>query len=199
VVVTEHPERVGGLVLTSCDAFDNFLPPMFRPLQILAHVPPLLNVVVQPLRLRALRRLPMAFGWLAKRPIDPAVEDGFLRPFFSDAGVRRDCAKVLRSISPRYTLQAAEKLGGFDRPVLVAWAAEDRFFPLEYGRRLAAAFPSARFVAIPDSYTFVSEDQPDRLADLVVEFLGRPARENASAVGKEAGARPLEARGRDVH
>lgn len=185
VVVTEHPERVGRLVLTSCDAFDNFLPPIFRPLQLLAHVPPLLTAVVQPLRLRPLRRLPIAFGWLAKRPIEPAIEDGYLRPFFSDAAVRRDCAKVLRSISPRYTLRAAEKFGTFTRPVLVAWAADDRLFPVAYGRRLAAAFPHGRFEAIPDCYTFVSEDQPDHLADLVARFLETPL--GGNAVAREAG------------
>jgi len=171
VVVTAHPERVGRLVLTPCDAFDNFLPPIFRPLQLLAHVPPLLTAVVQPLRLRPLRRLPMAFGWLTKRPIAPDVEDGYLRPFFSNAAVRRDCAKVLRSISPSITLRAAEKLGTFTRPVLVAWATEDRLFPPEYGRRLAAAFPNGRFEEIPDCYTFVSEDQPERLAVVLAHFL----------------------------
>jgi pimeloyl-ACP methyl ester carboxylesterase len=194
VVVTEHPERVGRLVLTSCDAFDNFLPPIFRPLQWLAHVPPLLTAVVQPLRLRPLRRLPVAFGWLTKRPIEPAIEDGYLRPFFSDPAVRRDCVKVLRSVSPRYTLAAAEKLGGFTRPVLVAWAAEDRLFPVAFGQRLAAAFPHGRFEAIPDCYTFVSEDQPERLTDLIASFLDAPL--DGTTIVREArrGAIPLAAR-----
>ena len=195
VVVTEHPERVGRLVLTSCDAFDNFLPPIFRPLQLLAHVPPLLTAVVQPLRFRPLRRLPMAFGWLTKRPIEPAaIEDGYLRPFFSDAAVRRDCAKVLRSISPSYTLRAAEKFGTFTRPVLVAWAADDRLFPVAYGRRLAAAFPHGRFEAIPDCYTFVSEDQPERLADLVARFLDTSLGGNAADREPGPGAAPSDTR-----
>jgi pimeloyl-ACP methyl ester carboxylesterase len=33
LLVTQRPERVGSLVLTNCDCFENFLPPMFRPLQ----------------------------------------------------------------------------------------------------------------------------------------------------------------------
>ena len=33
LVATRHPERLGRLVLTDCDAYENFLPPMFRPLQ----------------------------------------------------------------------------------------------------------------------------------------------------------------------
>jgi pimeloyl-ACP methyl ester carboxylesterase len=171
VAVTESPERIGRLLLTSCDAYDVFPPVLFRPLQYLALVPPLLYALVQPLRLRALQRLPIAFGWAAKRPIEPAIQDGYLRPFFSNADVRRDCIKALQDMSPRHTLRAAERLHEFTGPVLIAWAAEDRFFPQEYGRRLAGAFPNAQLEIIPDSYTFIPEDQPRRLADVIVRFL----------------------------
>lgn len=171
VVMTEHPERVGRVVLTSCDAFDNFLPPMFRPLQLAAHVPPLLTAMLQLFRLRAVRRLPLGFGWLARRPIDPEIEAGYARPVLADPGVRRDCFKVLRDISPRYTQTAAGKLPGFDRPVLLAWAADDRFFPVEHAERLARILPQARLELVPDSYTFVPEDQPELLVKLISDFL----------------------------
>lgn len=172
VVMTEHPESIGRVVLTSCDSFDNFLPMMFRPLEILAHVPPLLTAVVQPLRIPALRRLPVAYGWLAKRPIDdPQVERGYAAQLFSQRGVRRDCYKVLRGISPRYTQQAAKKLDRYEDPVLVAWSADDRFFPLEHGKRIASLVQDGRFVAMEDSYTFSSEDQPEALAKEIAAFL----------------------------
>ena len=42
-----------GLVLTPCDAYENFLPPAFRPLQVLARrAPRVLVALVQPMRLR---------------------------------------------------------------------------------------------------------------------------------------------------
>jgi pimeloyl-ACP methyl ester carboxylesterase len=171
IVVTEHPERVGRLVLTPCDAFENFLPPMFRVLQWSARVPIVLTASLQLLRIPAFRRLPMAFGWLAKHPIDRAVTTGWLRPYLSNRGVRRDTAKVLRGISPRYTLAAAAKLGAFDRPTLIVGAPEDKFFPLEHAERLATILPDARIELVDDSYTFVSEDQPERLAELISAFM----------------------------
>ena len=172
VVMTEHPEAIGSVVLTSCDSFDNFLPLMFRPLQALAHLPPLLTALLQPLRLPALRRLPFAFGWLAKRPIDnPEVERGYASQIFTNPDVRRDCYKVLRDISPEYTERAAKKLHDYEAPVLVAWATEDRFFPVEHGERIAATVPKGRFVAIEDSYSFISEDQPEVLAKEIEAFL----------------------------
>ena len=171
LVMTEHPKSVGRVVLTSCDCFENFLPAMFRPLQALAHVPPLLTAMLQPLRLAPVRRLPIAFGWLAKRPIDPEIESGYAAQLFAQAAVRRDCYKLLRDISPKYTRRAAERLGEFDKAVLVAWAADDRFFPPEHGRRLAEILPNGRFVLIEDSYTFISEDQPEALAKQIGGFL----------------------------
>jgi pimeloyl-ACP methyl ester carboxylesterase len=172
LVVTERPQRVGRLVLTDCDAFDNFLPPLFRPLQLLARIPGALTAVIQPLRVRALRRLPIAYGLVTKRRVDHAVTDAWLRPFLTQRGVRRDTAKLLRGISRRDTLAAAERLGAFDRPALLAWASEDRAFPIAHAHRLAAILPQGRVEEIADSLTFVSEDQPERLAELIAGLAG---------------------------
>lgn len=171
LVVTSQPDRIGRLVLTSCDAYDNFLPLAFRPLQLGARVPGFTRLVAASLRLRWLQRSPLAFGWLAKRAIEPDVMDAYTGPLRRSATVRRDVTKVLRGISSTHTLAAAERFRSFAAPVLIAWAAEDRFFPVEHGRRLAAAFPSGRLELVEDSYTFIPEDQPARLAHLMSEFL----------------------------
>jgi pimeloyl-ACP methyl ester carboxylesterase len=170
VMAANHPERIGRLVLTPCDAFENFLPPMFRPLQYGARVPGLLTAAFQGMRMAPMRRLPNAFGWLIKGEKDDELLGEWFKPFLSDRGVRRDTTKVLKGISPRYTEEAAEKLRSFDRPTLIAWAKEDRFFKPEFAERLAEVIPGARLEWIEDSYTFVSEDQPERLAELIRDF-----------------------------
>jgi pimeloyl-ACP methyl ester carboxylesterase len=177
IVAANHPERLGGLVLTPCDSFENFLPPMFKGLQGAARVPGALHAFIQPLRVRPTRNLPIAFGWLRKHPIEDEVSDAYLAPFFAHAGVRRDLRKVLTGISTRHTLDAAAKLSEFDKPALITWAPEDKVFPLEHAHRLADILPQAKVVEIPDSYSFVPEDQPERLAELVAEFarVGAPA------------------------
>jgi pimeloyl-ACP methyl ester carboxylesterase len=183
VLMTEYPGRVGRVVLTSCDAYDNFLPWMFRPLQWLAWVPLLLTAVLQPLRLRAMRRLPFALGWLAKHPIDAHYEEGYVAQIFAQREIRRDVYKVLRDISTHYTLKAASKLGDFKNSVLIVWAAEDRFFPPSDGKRLAAALPNARFVEVEDTYTFISEDNPDELVRILVRFLSEESEIHEAAEG----------------
>jgi pimeloyl-ACP methyl ester carboxylesterase len=168
LVVTRHAERVGRLVLTNCDAFDNFPPKAFRGL-VLAARAHLLTAAMQPMRLRRVRRLPIAYGWLTKRVPDEFL-DAWAEPFLTDAGVRRDTRRVLAGVDPGLLLDTAARLRSFDRPVLLAWAPEDRFFPLEHARRLAAIFPDARVVEVPDSRAFVSLDQPERLAALIRDF-----------------------------
>jgi pimeloyl-ACP methyl ester carboxylesterase len=69
------------------------------------------------------------------------------------------------------TLDVARELPRFERPVLIAWTPEDRSFPLRLGERLAAAFPDARLVTIPDSRVFVAEDAPDACADAIAAFV----------------------------
>jgi len=173
LVAAHHPERLGRLVLTPCDAYENFLPPAFRPLQMLAHVPGALYLIAQSLRAPVARRLPLAYGWVTKRA-DDALTRSWIAPALGSGAIRREVASLLKGISNRYTLAAAERFGEFSKPVLIAWAPEDRFFKLRYGERLADAFPNARLELIEDSYTFVPVDQPERTATLIAEFARQP-------------------------
>jgi pimeloyl-ACP methyl ester carboxylesterase len=180
LVAVHHPERLGRLVLTPCDAYENFLPPAFRPLQVLAHVPGAVFLIAQSLRPAPARHLPMAYGWVMKRANDELTRS-WIGPALSSRRIRLEIAAVLKGINNRYTLEAAERFGEFDKPVLIAWAPEDRFFKLQYGERLAAAFPNARLERIEDSYTFVPLDQPERTAELIAEFARAPSRRATTA------------------
>ena len=175
LVVVRHPERVGRLVLTDCDAFENFPPKAFRPLVAAARTPGALRALLAPMRLPAARRLPLAYGWLAKRPVPRDVMDGWTLRALSDPGIMRDLRKALSGLNPATLLDNTPKLVGFDKPVLLAWAREDKFFPVQHAHRLAAIFPDARVEEIADTYTFVSWDQPDRLAELIGAFAAQPA------------------------
>src|SRR5260221_6982813 len=172
IAAGEHPKRIARLVITSCEAFENL--PSGLPghtVTFAARLPGGLNAVIQPLRLRVLRRLPLAFGWMAKRPIPPAVTDTWLRPVLTRREIRRDLTKYLRSSKKGDMLAAAEPLPAFDRSALVIWAKEDRIMPPEPGRRLAEVLPNGRFIEIADSYTFIPEDQPGELARAIRQFV----------------------------
>jgi pimeloyl-ACP methyl ester carboxylesterase len=171
ILAARHPERIGRLVLTSGECFDNCPPVWFRPLVPAARVPGLLGLSFRSLRLRSARRLPFAYGLLTKGALPHEMIDEWMDAFFGDAGVRRDCAEVTRHLGPAPLHDAAERLASFDRPALLAFAREDRIFPFAHGERLAALIPGARLEAVPDSRTWVMRDQPEVTARLIREFI----------------------------
>jgi pimeloyl-ACP methyl ester carboxylesterase len=173
VLVTEHPDRIGRMVLTSCDAFEAFPPKLFVPIvRVGARGPAAVMAMLAPMRVAAMRRTPLGYGFTSKHGIPDDVTEAWVTPALTDRAIRRDIAKLCRHIKPAVTLDAAAKLPAFRKPVLLAWASEDRFFPPALAERLAAVLPDARLEWIEDSYTFVSEDQPARLAALLAEFAG---------------------------
>jgi pimeloyl-ACP methyl ester carboxylesterase len=169
-VAALDPLPLSRLVLTPCDAFDNFLPLPLRHLQLVGRRGPGLWLVGQALRFRAIYRLPLAFGLLTVRPIDPEAMDAYTRPLRTNRAVRADFARLVRGVSRRYTREAADRLRRFTKPALVVWSLDDRLFPLRHGHELARRLPNSRFELIADSGAFVPEDRPRELAALVAEF-----------------------------
>jgi len=172
LVMADGAARVGRVVLVSCDAFDNFPPGLTgRTLVRTGRLSPrLFGLFMQQMRLRMVRRLPIAFGWLTKR--GDAATARWMRPVLTQPEIRRDTVRVLRAIraEPNLLVEAAERLPKFEGPALVVWAAGDRVMPPEHGRRLAALLPQGRLVEVDDSYTLIPLDQPARLAALIREF-----------------------------
>jgi pimeloyl-ACP methyl ester carboxylesterase len=170
LAVAARPERVGRLVLTNCDSFEDFPPRAFKPvINVLARVPGAVAALATLGRLRTARRATMSLAPLTVEPIPDALLEAWVSPLRARA-IRQDLVKVLRGISPEHTLRAAEQLSAYAQPVLIAWGIRDKFFPVAAAQRLVALFPAARLEKIDTARTFVQMDAPERLADLVSEF-----------------------------
>jgi pimeloyl-ACP methyl ester carboxylesterase len=165
--------RVTRIVLVSCEAFDNVPPGLTgKTLFLIGQLAPrVFGVFMQQLRLKPMRRLPIAFGWLTKRG-DATVKQ-WMRPILTRSDIRRDTVRLLRAAAAdkRILVRAAANLATFDKPALVIWATHDRVMPPEHGRRLAELLPQGRLVEIADSYTLVPLDQPVRLAEGIRAFV----------------------------
>ena len=172
ILLARQPERVGRVVLTPSDSFEAFFPPRFAFLPVLARIPGALAAFAGPAaRFPAVNRLPIGFSALAKHPLDDALLRRWMRPAATDRRVRADAARFLRGVDRRHTLAAAQRFGEVEQPVLLAWSVEDRVFPIALAHRLEAAFANARLAPVEDSFCFVPQDRPDRLAELIREFL----------------------------
>jgi pimeloyl-ACP methyl ester carboxylesterase len=174
LLMGEPNARISRAVLISCDAFGNFPPGLTgKTLFLTGRLSPrLFGIFMQQMRLRLVRRLPIAFGWLTRR--GDAATARWLRPVLTQPEIRRDVVRMLRALAADkgILIRAADRLPGFGAPALVVWAREDRVMPPEHGRRLAGLLPQGRLVEVEDSYTLIPLDQPARLARVIAEFGG---------------------------
>jgi pimeloyl-ACP methyl ester carboxylesterase len=171
LVVAEHPERLAGLVLTTCDAYEHFLPPAVKPFAWLGHAPRIGDAVLRLGRFGPVRTALIA---PVNKRRSAARIDAWVEPLVTNAGVRRDVLRFLAAIDSKYTVAAVPALKAFDRPALVVWSKGDRVFPLKDGKRLAEDL-SAPLEVLDDTRTFIPLDQPERLSALIAEFVDERA------------------------
>lgn len=164
LVAVHHPERIGTLVLTSCDAFEHFPPPILQPLIRAARSKALVRILTQAMRIPAVRR--KAYAGLAHSDIDALTRE-WVRPARSNPAIAEDLRHLTLSLRTAVTTAVAARLPEFGKPTLIAWSADDVFFPVGDGERLARIIPQARLEVITGARTYSMLDQPDRLADLV--------------------------------
>src|SRR5712692_8970276 len=175
LVAARHAGRLGWLVLATGDAFDNFPPKPFRPLIAAARTGTLTPLLAL-LKARPARSLPTAYGWLTHGDLPHDLIDQWVAAYFADKGVRRDLRRLTAALGDdEFMNKIAAELATFTKPALLAWAGDDKFFPADHARRLAAILPDARVEVIAGSRTWVMLDQPATTSDLIAELAGRVA------------------------
>ncbi len=170
VVGANHPERVGRIVLNGCDMYDQFPPKLFLSIPLAAAVPGGVQALAQILRVKALWRLPITFGWLTN-DVDGAKVERWAAAFRADPAIARDARAAIRGMSTDHTNAAAEALRTADIPLLIVWGADDKAFSRKNAERMRDEVPGAELVLVDDAKAFVCWDQPERLAELIDGFV----------------------------
>ncbi|SHH61975.1 Pimeloyl-ACP methyl ester carboxylesterase [Jatrophihabitans endophyticus] len=168
LVDADH-SRVGRLVLTNCDAFDEFPPAPFGMLVTVGKRRGGLRLIAESVRPRFLRHSVLAFGGLVRDPLDPALSRRWITPALENPAIRRDARKFLREVRPADLLAVSSRLDRFGKPTLVLWGDADPFFKPAFGRRLRDTIPGATLVEIETGRTFLALDEPRRVADEIAE------------------------------
>lgn len=167
-------DRVGALVLISCETADNYPPGVAGRIAALSGwMPGGFGVMRFALSSPALRRLPFTYGRMSKLGVSDELMHRWLQPL-KRPEIRRDTRKYIRDVrhGRREMRAATAALPSFERPVLVVWDAEGTMMPNAEGRRLAESFPNSKYVELPDCYTLIPLDQPVALAREIREFAG---------------------------
>jgi pimeloyl-ACP methyl ester carboxylesterase len=168
---TGHPAlgRIGRLVLTNCESYDQFPPGKLKMASAMCRRTP--GLARGALRLTARRR---NVSSVTEAGLDDERAESFFGPILRDRRVAEDLVAALAGERPELLMEAAKAIPGFDRPVLVIWGEACKFFPTDYARRLASDFPSATLVTVPGAGTWVPVDNPDAVAGAIAKFVPTP-------------------------
>ncbi len=173
IFTARHPDRVKGLILTSCDAFDHFPPTIIKLLLPMLAIPGGIDAIANLYRSKRVRRSFMGAGLLLNHPVDDTIVKPWLRRLVDSHENRKDVRAFLRASRPKLAHAAARELETFPRPALIAWSRGDRLFPDADGERLARTIPDCELHWIENTRTFSMIDQPDALVALIRPFLDR--------------------------
>jgi haloalkane dehalogenase len=108
------------------------------------------------------------------RQISPEIGETALDAYwtcFTDEPHQQNVLELYRSGDFSKLVPYEGCLAALDVPTLLLWGEGDGFAPPVSGRRFAEEIPGAKLVVLPNAGHFVFEDQPERCAREVVEFL----------------------------
>ena len=176
-LATGHPAlgRVGRLVLTNCESYDQFPPDKLRKVSAMCRAFPQLSGTLLRLQNRSPRGQRRGLATVTARGLDDERCESFFCPVRRDRRVADDLVAAMAGFRPQLLIDAAQAIPQFDRPVLLVWGEECGFFPIQHARRLAADFPRASLVPVPGARTWVPVDNPAAVADAIVSFVPAPA------------------------
>lgn len=165
--------RLARQVILPCEAFGNFPPGLPGKMAALAaRLPAGLQLAARQLRVGWLRRLPLLYGQMARRPVPDELIRRWTEPVLTDRDVRRDLLAYCRSTFDKATLVAdTEALRQFHGDALVLWSPGNKVMPPAHGHRLAALMPLARYAEIPGAYVLSMLDEPEAVAREMGTFL----------------------------
>src|SRR5215471_184323 len=177
---TGHPAlgRVSRLVLTNCESYEHFPPDSLKKAASLCRTLPgvartaIWTQLWLASRSSAIRRRGQAS--VTASDLDPERAESIMGPALRDRRVLGDFVAAMGGFRPQLLLDAAKEIPRFDRPVLLVWGEECRFFPMAHARRLASDFPNATLVSVPGARTWVMIDNPAAVTGAITQFVPTP-------------------------
>jgi pimeloyl-ACP methyl ester carboxylesterase len=175
-LATGHPAlgRVGRLVLTNCDSYDQFPPDKLKKASALARALPRLSRALVRLQFRSPALQRKGMSTVTARGLDDERAESFFGPARRDPRIAGDLVAATAGFRPQLMVEAAEAIPRFDRPVLLIWGDACDFFPMTLARRLASEFPDATLVPVPGAKAWVPVDNPAAVADAIARFVPTP-------------------------
>lgn len=174
VFASQYPEKIEKLILSNCEVLHVFPPAKFKYLINAVKIPGFTSLLSQAFKIKSLLTSNLMMGLLSHKLTKDELSKLYLKPFIENKGVRNNFAANVKTWSPKYTIEAAEKLRNFKFPVLILWGEDDiKLFPIKLGQQLKNVFQNAELIIIPNSKTYIQEDQPEIIIKEIIQFINK--------------------------
>jgi pimeloyl-ACP methyl ester carboxylesterase len=166
LIALDDRERVRKLILVDSIAYDSFPEPGIARLK-----DPAWDGILGAPDFDLSKGLTKGFtsGMVHRNRVTRDLIAAYEEPFHGVEG-RRAYLRAARALRTEELASRMDEIEKLPTPTLIVWGGKDVFQPVMYGSRLAAAMPNAHFELIEDAGHFLPEDEPERLADLIVGF-----------------------------
>ena len=78
----------------------------------------------------------------------------------------------VRHYDPKHTMEVATRIGELEKlPVQLIWGKDDVWQVVDWAHKLHDAIPGSKLTVLDDAGHFSPEDQPEKIAELLVGFL----------------------------
>ena len=161
---SHHPEKVKSIFLVDCYGIPTPEDPGIRIVQPKLIGEALIGTLGGPI----LKRAPL------KGVYDKSKHKEFAKWFsapLSIKGSKRALLSTLRNFMLENHIPHYERLNNLDVPKLILWGKEDRVLPFEYGQKIHALLPNARFEVFEKCGHVPQFEEPEKFNKLMVEWL----------------------------
>jgi haloalkane dehalogenase len=159
----DHPDAISGMVITNTGFFPDY---EWHEIAKAMRTEGQGEALVDSLSREGLATLLEA----ASSGMDDQAIDEYWKAF-STSGSRRGMLELYRSFELDELKPYEGKLAELAVPTLVLWGEQDEFLPRGYASRFAREIPGAKLVMIETARHFLFEDEPERCAQEVTDFL----------------------------
>jgi len=146
IFAATHPQRVRSLVLTNCDAHDNWPPEAFKPVLAMSAAGGLPGTLQAMLADKSVYRSAQALGPAYEDPQQVSDETiaRYLQPHVRTPQRTQDLERFLASFDASHTLAVEAGLKALAAPTLIVWGTDDIYFDVRWSTWLAETIPGTR-------------------------------------------------------
>lgn len=163
-----YPKRIRSLILTNCDAHDNWPPEAFKPFVVMVAAGGLPQTLSAMLADKSAYRSVLGPAYERPEAVSDDTIETYLKPHLRSPQRTADLARFVNAFDCRHTVEIEKPLSELHAPTLIAWGTDDIYFDLEWSYWLEEAIPGTkRRIEFNGARIFFPEERAREFNDAV--------------------------------